>query len=59
MIIETIKKKKIDIINFYNQEYLTALPALFIKKKTKIPIVVTVNGLPGFSWEYGNPLLIK
>ena len=51
-ILEIVKEESIDILEFYNQDYLTALPFFYVRKKIKIPIAVTVNGLPGVSWFY-------
>lgn len=52
-IVDIINQSKPDIIEFYNQDYLTAL-AFFKVADKGIPVVVTVNGIPGMSWQYGH-----
>ena len=48
---------KLDILEFFSQDFLTSIPALYIKKKINIPITVTVNGLPGISWFSGDRII--
>lgn len=52
-----IKKGKCDIINAYDYSYLTTVAPIFIKRKYKIPIVLTSDALSGISWIYGNALV--
>jgi len=47
------RNNEIDILEYYNQDYLTALP-IFWTEKLNLPIFVTINGLPGMSWKFGN-----
>jgi glycosyltransferase involved in cell wall biosynthesis len=55
---QTIRKvcttHKLDMIEFSTQDFLTSIPVLNIKKWTDVPIIVTVNGLPGISWFSSN-----
>ena len=48
---------KLDVLEFATQDFLTSIPALYIKKWINIPIIVTVNGLPGISWFSGNRIV--
>lgn len=48
---------KLDVLEFFSQDFLTSIPALYIKKKINIPITVTVNGLPGISWFSGDRII--
>jgi len=44
----------LDLVEFSSSDFLTSVPALYIKKKIKLPTVVVVNGLPGISWFSGS-----
>ena len=46
-----------DVIIFSHMEYLTALPLFFIQKRIKIPIIVTIDALPGLTWFSGNRIV--
>lgn len=48
-----IKENKIDIIHFNFPEHLICLPILK-KLSLKKPIVLSINGIPGYDWFYGN-----
>lgn len=48
---------KLDVLEFATQDFLTSIPALYIKKWINVPIIVTVNGLPGISWFSGNRIV--
>ena len=48
---------KLDVLEFATPDFLTSIPALYIKKWINIPIIVTVNGLPGISWFSGNKIV--
>ena len=58
---QTIKKvcneHKLDVLEFATQDFLTSIPALYIKKWINVPVIVTVNGLPGISWFSGNRIV--
>ncbi|MBI2868942.1 MAG: glycosyltransferase family 4 protein [Chloroflexi bacterium] len=47
----------LDVIEFFSSDFLTSLPALYIRRKTGVPAVMVVNGLPGISWHTGSRLL--
>lgn len=57
IIIKISKKYRIDLLNFWTQDYLTSLPVLFLRKIIKVPITVTVGGFPGVDWFYGNKIV--
>jgi glycosyltransferase involved in cell wall biosynthesis len=46
-----------DIMVYNHMEYLTALPSLYLKKRIKIPVIVTVDSLPGVTWFCGNKIV--
>jgi glycosyltransferase involved in cell wall biosynthesis len=48
---------KLDVLEFDKIDFLTSIPALYIKKKISNPIIITVNGLPGISWFSGNRIV--
>jgi len=52
-VLEVLKKYQIQLLDFWDQSYLTSLPVLFLKKIIKAPTTVTVGGLPGINWFYG------
>jgi len=59
LIADISKRHKLDIIQFVNSDFLTSIPAIYIGKRTGLPVVVVVNGLPGISWFTGNWLIDK
>ena len=46
-----------DIMVYNHMEYLTALPGLYLQKKIKIPVIVTIDSLPGVTWFCGNKII--
>ncbi len=54
LITDIANKHKLDLIEFFSSDFLTSVPALYIKGKINLPTVVVVNGLPGISWFTGN-----
>ena len=42
----------IDIINWHGYHYLTAAWLPLVKKRLKLPTVITVIGFPGINWHY-------
>jgi len=57
LICNIIKEEKVDIVHFYQPEFLTSVPLPLIKKKFNIPVLLTVNGFPGISWFYGESVV--
>ena len=53
LICDIIEKKEIDIVHFYQPEFLTSIPLPLIKRRFSKPILLTINGFPGVSWFYG------
>lgn len=49
-----IKNEGIQLIHFYQPEFLTTLPLVALKRMYRIPVVLTINGIPGYGWKYGN-----
>lgn len=54
LIVDIANKHKLDLVQFVNSDFLTSIPALYIKRQINLPVVVVVNGLPGISWFSGN-----
>lgn len=48
---------ELDLVEFFSSDFLTSLPAIYVKRKIDLPIVVVVNGLPGISWFSGNRVI--
>ena len=46
-----------DVIVYAHMEYLTALPSLYLRNKIKIPVIVTIDSLPGITWFSGNKII--
>ena len=46
-----------EIIQACNYFYLTSIVPIFVKKKSHIPIILTENVLPGYTWFYGNAII--
>jgi len=53
LICDIIEKKEIDIVHFYQPEFLTSIPLPLIKRRFSKPTLLTINGFPGVSWFYG------
>lgn len=56
-VVELLRKNKIDIVHIEDGAFITSLLALLVKKLLKKPVVLSMQGFPGFSWFYGNPLV--
>ena len=54
LISKLVKDEKCEIIQACDFDYLTSLPPVLIKKKTKTPFVLTTDAFPGISWFFGN-----
>jgi len=53
-VLEICKKNDIEILHFWNYEYLTSVLTLFLRKKLQnIPFIITIIGFPGLNWKYG------
>jgi len=57
LICNIVKQIDVDIIHFYQPEFLTSLPLPLIRKKFNKPILLTVNGFPGSNWFYGSSIV--
>ena len=56
-VVELLRKNKIDIVHIEDGAFITSLLALLVKKLLKKPVVLSMQGFPGFSWFYGNPFV--
>jgi len=53
-ILKICDEQDIQIVHFWNYEYLTSAVAFFLKRRlNSIPLVLTVIGYPGLNWRYG------
>lgn len=52
-LVKIVREKRIDLIHFYFPEHLICLPLLKKNSFKNTPIVVSINGIPGFDWFYG------
>ncbi|WP_174590880.1 glycosyltransferase family 4 protein [Methanocella conradii] len=52
-LLKIIKEKQIDIIHFYFPEHLICLPLLRKNAFVNIPVVLSINSVPGYDWFYG------
>lgn len=43
-----------NIIVYTHMEYLTAFPSIYLNNKIKLPVIVTIDSLPGINWFCGN-----
>ena len=46
-----------NIVVYAHMEYLTALPSLYLLNRIKIPVIVTIDSLPGVTWFCGNKII--
>jgi len=54
LLIKLFHDKKYGIIQACDYDYLTSIAPIIAKRKCKIPIILTSDALPGYSWFYGN-----
>lgn len=53
-IFDICKSHGLNLLEFFSSDFLTSIPAIYIKRKIDLPTVVVVNGLPGISWFSGS-----
>jgi glycosyltransferase involved in cell wall biosynthesis len=53
-LIDTVASEKVDLIHFYFPEHMICLPMLRREDLGDLPVVLSVNGIPGHGWSYGN-----
>ncbi|UCC32957.1 MAG: glycosyltransferase family 4 protein, partial [Candidatus Bathyarchaeota archaeon] len=46
-----------EIIQACDYDYLTSLAPIYINKKRGVPIILTTDAMPGYSWSYGNAIV--
>jgi len=49
-----LSEEKCEIIQGCDQSYLANAAPVLVKKRYKVPIVLTTDNLPGYSWFYGD-----
>jgi len=49
-----VSRGGVDVVHFYQPEFLTSIPLLFVKRALHKPTMLTINGFPGTSWHYGD-----
>ena len=50
-------EKKCEIIQACDYDYLSSIAPILVKRKHRIPIVLTNDAFPGYSWFYGNSFI--
>lgn len=55
-LIKLLKDGKVDCIQLSEYFYLTSLVPIFIKKMFNIPLILTNDAIPGYSWFSGDPI---
>lgn len=53
-LLKIIKDENIDILHFNFSEHLTCLPLFKKEKFCNLPAVLSINGVPGYGWYYGD-----
>ena len=48
---------ELELVEFFNSDFMTSIPAIYLKRQIGTPVAVVVNGLPGISWFTGNRLI--
>ncbi len=56
-VVELLRRGKIDVVHVEDGAYLTSLLVLLVKKFLKKPVIMSMQGFPGYSWFYGNPFV--
>lgn len=56
-IVKISRKHRIQLLDFWGPNYLTSIPILFLNKMIDVPITITVGGLPGINWFYGEKIV--
>ena len=51
-IMQVVRELHIDILNWHGYHYLSAAWLPLVKRRSKIPCVLTVIGFPGVTWHY-------
>jgi len=52
-----VKRNKIDLVHVEDGAYLTSLLVLLVKSRLRKPVILSMQGFPGFSWVYGSFLV--
>lgn len=53
-VVTLLRRHEIDLVHVEDGAYLTSLLVLLIKRLLKKPVVLSMQGFPGYSWFYGN-----
>lgn len=54
---EILLKRKCEVVQACDYDYLTSIAPVVVKKRCKVPIVLTTDALPGYSWFYGDAIV--
>jgi glycosyltransferase involved in cell wall biosynthesis len=58
MLLKICEEHDIQIVHFWNYEYLTSVLAVLLRTKLKnLPFIMTVVGFPGLNWMYGETIV--
>jgi glycosyltransferase involved in cell wall biosynthesis len=58
MLLRICEKHDIQILHFWNYEYLTSVLAVLLRKRLKnLPFFMTIIGFPGLNWRYGETVV--
>jgi len=52
-----LSEQKCEIVQAHDYDYLSSIAPIFLKKICKVPIVLTSDAFPGYSWFYGDTLV--
>jgi len=54
---ELVYNEGCQIVQACNYDYLTSVPPIFLKRRQGIPLTITCDALPGYSWFYGEAVV--
>ena len=54
ILLKLSKQKEFDILHVADYFYPTSIMPILVKRRCGIPIILTVNALPGYSWYFGD-----
>ena len=57
VIYKLLSESQCEVIQACDYDYLTSIAPIFIKRKCNLPIVLTTDALPGYSWSYGDVIV--
>lgn len=57
VLVRLFHDRKYDIIQACDYDYLTSIAPIIVRRTCKVPIILTSDALPGYSWFYGDRLV--